>query len=233
MPASDPRVKVCGLTSLGDAEMAVERGAWALGMIFFDGSPRRCSLEEARRIATRLRRKAELCGVFVNAPLERIVAHSEELALSMLQLHGDEGPSYCAEVARRTGARVIKAAQVAGVGDVRDIERFHTDFHMLDAHARAPRANALRGGTGESFDWGLLAGRRSKVPLILSGGLNEHNVADAIAAVHPYALDTASGTEAAPGRKDPRKLGAFFAAARAASKHGASEERGEIVSQQV
>ena len=103
--------------------------------------------------------------------------------------------------------------------------------HPLRVEGR--RANALRGGTGESFDWGLLAARRSKVPLILSGGLNEHNVADAIAAVHPYALDTASGTEAAPGRKDPRKLGAFFAAARTASKHGASEERGEIASQQV
>src|SRR4029077_14796635 len=103
MAANEPRVKVCGLTSLGDAEMAVEQGAWALGMIFFDGSPRRCSVEEARRIATRLRRKAELCGVFVNAPWERIVAHSEELAFSMIQLHGDEAPSYCAEAARRTG----------------------------------------------------------------------------------------------------------------------------------
>jgi phosphoribosylanthranilate isomerase len=233
MSASNPRVKVCGLTSLDDAEMALEQGAWALGMIFFDASPRRCSLEEARRIAARLRRRAELCGVFVNAPLEHVVAMSEELALSMLQLHGDEGPSYCAEAARRTGARVIKAAQVAGLGDIQDIERFHTDFHMLDAHARTPDANAPRGGTGETFDWALLAARHSKTPLILSGGLSEHNVAAAIAAAHPYALDTASGTEAAPGRKDPRKLGAFFAAARAAHEHSSSEERGEIVSQQA
>jgi phosphoribosylanthranilate isomerase len=233
MSASDPRVKVCGLTSLDDAEMAVEQGAWALGMIFFDGSPRRCSLEEARRIAARLRRRAELCGVFVNAPLQQVVEMSEELSLSMLQLHGDEGPSYCAEAARRTGARVIKAAQVGGLGDIQDIERFHTDFHMLDARARSPRASALRGGTGESFDWALLSARHSKIPLILSGGLSEHNVADAIAAAHPYALDTASGTEAAPGRKDPRKLGAFFAAARAAHERSASEQRGAIVSHQV
>ena len=228
MPASDPRIKVCGLTNLSDAEMAVGLHAWALGMIFYEGSPRRCSLDHAREISSALRRRAELCGVFVNSPLEQVVAIAEELGLSMLQLHGDEGPAYCAEAARRSGARVIKAAQVSDVGDVRDIERFHVDFHLLDA--RSPRARSLRGGTGESFDWELLRARHSSVPLILSGGLNEHNVAEAIATAHPYALDTASGTEAAPGRKDPRKLSAFFAAARAAVAPAPSERLGEAVS---
>jgi phosphoribosylanthranilate isomerase len=207
--ASDTRVKICGLTRLGDAQLAVELGAWALGMIFFAGSPRRCSLEEARRICARLRRRAEVCGVFVNAALEDVVALSEELALSMLQLHGDEGPSFCAEAARRTGAKVIKAAQVGDAGDIRDLERFRVDFHLLDARSGAG-ARSLRGGTGESFDWSLLEARRSKVPLILSGGLRADNAAAAIAAAHPFALDTASGTEAAPGRKDPEKLAAFF-----------------------
>jgi len=145
----------------------------------------------------------------------------------MLQLHGDEGPSYCAEVARRSGARVIKAAQVSGAGDIRDLERFHVDFHLLDSRARSPRSRSLRGGTGESFEWDLLAGRRSKIPLILSGGLSQGNVADAIAAAHPYALDTASGTEAAPGRKDPARLSGFFAAARSAYDHGPSDARAE------
>jgi phosphoribosylanthranilate isomerase len=227
MPLREPRIKVCGLTNLNDAERAVELGAWALGMIFYPGSPRRCSLEEARRIATKLRRRAELCGVFVNAPLSQVAATSEELALSMLQLHGDEGPSYCAEAARRSGARVIKAAQVSGPGDIRDLERFHVDFHLLDARARSPRSRSLRGGTGESFDWDLLAQRRSKIPLILSGGLSQDNVAGAIAAAHPYALDTASGTEAAPGRKDPDRLSGFFAAARAAYDHGLSDARAQ------
>jgi phosphoribosylanthranilate isomerase len=232
MSASDPRVKVCGLTNLPDAELAVELGAWALGMIFHDSSPRRCSLDQARLISAQLRRKAELCGVFVNAHLEETVALAEELGLSMLQLHGDEGPSYCAEAARRSGARVIKAAQVSGPGDIRDLERFHVDFHLLDARARGKRAK-LRGGTGESFDWGLLGARRSKIPLILSGGLNLDNVAEAIGVAHPFAVDTASGTEAAPGRKDPAKLGGFFAAVRSAREDGASEARGAIVSQQV
>jgi phosphoribosylanthranilate isomerase len=208
-----PRIKVCGITNLDDAEMALELGAWTLGMIFFSGSPRSCSLAEAERIAAGLRRKVELCGVFVNAPLDQVVHTSEDLGLSMLQLHGDEGPSYCAEATRRNGARVIKAAQVSGPGDVRDLERFHVDFHLLDARASEPGRLGLRGGTGETFDWTLLEARRSKVPLILSGGLNAENVAEAIELTHPYAVDTASGTESAPGRKDPQKLRAFFDAA--------------------
>jgi phosphoribosylanthranilate isomerase len=219
-----PKVKICGITNLEDAEMAYELGAWALGMIFFPGSPRRCSVAEAQRIAAVLRRKVELCGVFVNASLEEVVHTSEELGLSMLQLHGDEGPSFCAEAARRNGARVIKAAQVSGPGDVRDLERFHVDFHLLDARASAPERQKLRGGTGETFDWTLLAGRRSKVPLILSGGLSAENVAEAIAVAHPYAVDTASGIEAAPGRKDPRRLRAFFDAVKPPALGGSSTD---------
>lgn len=200
-----PNVKICGITRLEDAELAVELGAWAVGMVFYEPSPRRCSLEEAQRIAATLRRRVELCGVFVNAPLEEVAQTSEELGLSMIQLHGDEGPAFCEEAGRRTGAKVVKAVQVAGEWDIRDVERFHTDYHLLDAHAPT-----LRGGTGRTFEWGLLAQRRSTVPLILSGGLGPGNVAEAIATVRPFAVDTASGTEAAPGRKDPEKLRAFF-----------------------
>ncbi|HEY2181887.1 MAG TPA: phosphoribosylanthranilate isomerase [Solirubrobacteraceae bacterium] len=210
MPDAPPKVKICGLTNLPDAELASELGAWALGMIFYEQSPRSCSPEEAVGIASALRRRAEPCGVFVNAPLDRVVSLSDEIGLTLLQFSGDEGPSFCAEAARRTGARVIKAAQVSGPGDVRDLERFHVDFHLLDARAKDPHRRALRGGTGETFDWELIRARRSRVPLILSGGLDAHNVGAAIATVHPYAVDTASGTEAAPGRKDPERLRAFF-----------------------
>lgn len=212
MSQTPPRVKICGITNLHDAELAVELGAWAVGMIFFEDSPRRCSPAEAERIVAALRRKVELCGVFVNAPLEHVVALSEDLGLSMLQFSGEEGPSFCAEAARRNGAQVIKAAQVSGPGDVRDLERFHVDYHLLDARAKAPGRQQLRGGTGETFDWTLVGARRSKVPLILSGGLNAENVAEAITRTQPYAVDTASGTEAAPGRKDPQKLRAFMQA---------------------
>ena len=212
-PASAPaRVKVCGITNLEDAELAVSLGAWALGMIFYEGSPRAASLDQAQQIGAALRRKAQLCGVFVNASLEQIVETSQAVGLSLLQLHGEEGPSFSAEAARRTGARVIKAAQVSGPGDVRDLERFHVDFHLLDARASGSERSGLRGGTGETFDWGLLAARRSSVPLIVSGGLQPQNVAEAIAVTHPWAVDTASGTEAAPGHKDPERLRAFFEA---------------------
>lgn len=220
MEQSPAKVKICGITNLEDAELAVDLGAWALGMIFYEGSPRRCSLAEAQRIVARLRRRVELCGVYVNAPLDEVVGTSEALGLSMLQLHGEEGPVFCAEARRRTGARVIKAAQVGGPGDVRDLERFHVDFHLLDARSSTPGRLGLRGGTGETFDWNLLSARRSKVPLILSGGLNAENVAEAISLAHPYAVDSASGTEAAPGRKDPDRLRAFFDAVRGGSDPG-------------
>lgn len=222
MSSASTCVKVCGLTSLDDAQLAVELGAWALGMVFFAESPRRCSLAEAERIASALRRKVELCGVFVNAHMDEIVAVSEQLGLAMLQLHGDEGPSFCLEAARRTGARVVKAIQVSGVGDLREAERYRVDFHLLDARSSLPGREHLRGGTGETFDWALLLQRRSKVPLVLSGGLDPDNVCDAIELARPFAVDTASGTEVSPGRKDPEKLRAFFAAVRHADAPVAS-----------
>jgi phosphoribosylanthranilate isomerase len=214
--AATTKVKICGLTNLADAETAVELGAWALGMIFFQASPRSCSPQEAVAIAATLRRRAEVCGVFVNESLERIGELSDEIGLSLIQLHGDEGPAFCAEVARKTGARVIKAVQVAVPGDVRDIERFHVDFHLLDARARAKARSGMRGGTGETFDWELVSKRRSKVPLILSGGIDQDNAEAAIEAVHPYALDSASGTESSPGHKDHAKMAALFEAVRRA-----------------
>lgn len=210
-------MKICGITNLADAELAVELGAWALGLIFYEGSPRSCSRAQAQELAARMRRRVELCGVYVNAPLEQVARDSEQFGLTLLQLHGEEGPAFCAELARRTGARVIKAAQVSDGGDIRDLDRYHVAFHLLDARSRQPGARGVRGGTGETFDWGLLAVRRSQVPLILSGGLGAENVGQAIALAHPYAVDSASATEAAPGRKDAGKLRAFFAAVAAAS----------------
>ena len=209
--ATEPtKVKICGITNLADAELSAGLGAWALGMIFYDASPRSCSLAQAQEIVAAMRRRVELCGVFVNAPLEDVVRIGEDLGLTMLQLHGDEGPSYCEEARRRTGARIVKAAQVSGAADVQDLERFHVDFHLLDARSVAVSRQGMRGGTGESFDWKLAAARRSKVPLILSGGLDADNVAEAIAITRPYAVDSASGTESAPGHKDPEKLRALF-----------------------
>jgi phosphoribosylanthranilate isomerase len=219
--AGPTAIKICGVTSLADAELAASLGAWAVGMVFYEPSPRRCSIEQAAAICSHLRRRAELCGVFVNAPPEAVVETADELGLTLLQLHGDEGPAMCAELARRTGARVIKAVQVSIPGDVRASERFHTDFHLFDTGPSAPAAGRLRGGTGESFDWGLVAARRSAIPLILSGGLHAGNVGEAIAVARPWAVDVASGTEESPGRKDPERMRAFFAAVAAAGREPA------------
>jgi phosphoribosylanthranilate isomerase len=201
------RVKVCGITRPEDAELAVELGAWALGFILWRRSPRAADPAVAAGIALALRRRVELVGVFVNASLDEIAQAAEALHLSHVQLHGDEGPAFCGEVARRTGAKVIKAVRVANASDFQDLERFHTDFHLLDTGARGKY-----GGTGETWDWALAARRRRTIPAILSGGLTADNVAAGIAAVAPYAVDVASGVEAAPGVKDPDKLAAFMAA---------------------
>jgi phosphoribosylanthranilate isomerase len=201
-------VKICGITRLEDAQLATDLGAWAVGMVFWPGSPRRCTLDEADRIVAALRRRVELCGLFVNAPLDDVTGVSDRLGLTLVQLHGDEGPAFCAEVARRTGAQVIKAHPVTDAGALQDLERYHTDFHLLDGHLPG-----MRGGTGRGFDWSLVARRRSPVPLIVSGGLRPDNVADAIAATRPFAVDVASGVEAAPGTKDEALLRSFFDAA--------------------
>jgi len=205
-----PRIKFCGLTRVEDASAAVEAGAWALGVILWPGSARAATLEQASAIAAAHRRQVELCGVFVDATLDDVAAAVDTVGLTLVQLHGSEGPSYCAEVARRTGAKVIKAARVRGREDLQALQPFHTDFHLLDAHV-----DGLVGGTGTTWDYELLQGRRSNVPLILSGGLTAENVADAIAAVQPFAVDVASGVESAPGIKDHDKLQAFADAVRA------------------
>ena len=199
------RAKICGITRPEDADLAVGHGAWAIGLIRWPRSPRVCDPDTAAAIAGAHRRRAACVGVFVNATLDELAAEAEAIGFTHLQLHGDEGPSFCAEAGRRTGCRIVKAARVATEGDIRDLERFHTDFHMLDA-----AAGALRGGSGKTWDWSLLDSRRSRVPLILSGGLGPDNVAAAIAATRPYAVDSASGTEFAPGVKDPEKVVRFL-----------------------
>ena len=204
------RIKICGVTRSEDAELAIELGAWAVGMIFYAPSPRHCAPDAAESICAVGRRRTQLAGVFVNATLPEIAAANESLGgLNLIQLHGDEGPAFCAEVARRTGARIIRAMGITDAGALQDLERYHTDFHLLDGH----RAG-LRGGTGAQFDWALLASRHSSVPAILSGGLHADNVAAAIEQVRPYAVDVASGVEAAPGIKDAERMRAFFDAAR-------------------
>jgi len=203
------KIKFCGITRLDDAELAVAAGAWAIGLIFWPHSPRRAELDAAAEIAAAVKRRAEVAGVFVNATLDEVAQTADAVGLTMIQLHGEEGPAYGAEAARRTGCKVIKAARVRSGADVQALASFHTDYHLLDSYSAG-----VPGGTGETFSWDIARAHRGRVPVILSGGLTPDNIADAIAAVHPFAVDVASGVELSPGRKDPEKLQAFAAAVR-------------------
>jgi phosphoribosylanthranilate isomerase len=205
-------VKICGITNLDDARGAVDCGAWAVGINFYRESPRLCDVEDAAEVATALRRQVEVAGVFVNAPLDELLGVAEGVPLTIVQLHGEEGPSYCDEVRRRTGLKVIKAARARDAAAVRALSAYRTDFHMLDAFVQGSW-----GGTGERFDWELAAAHPGRPPLVLSGGLDPENVAEAIAAVKPFAVDVASGVEASPGRKDHEKLRRFFASVQGAT----------------
>ena len=204
------RVKFCGITTLDDAQEAARLGAWAIGLNHYPPSPRFCEPDAAVEISAALRRRLEVVGVFVNPTLDEVVAAAENESLTMVQLHGAEGPAFCREAARRTGCKVIKAVRVHSTADVRGAEAFRTDFHLMDAHRPG-----THGGTGESFDWELLADRSSEVPLILAGGLTPENVDEAIAVAHPFAVDVASGVEAEPGVKDHALMAAFAERVRA------------------
>jgi phosphoribosylanthranilate isomerase len=202
----DTRVKFCGITRIEDAREAVRLGAWAIGLNHWEGSVRRCDPATAVEISAELRRQIEIVGVFVNATLDEVVAAAENETLSILQFHGEEGPSYCDEAARRTGCKVIKAIRVRTPADVQAAKTFrNADFHLLDGY----QADAAPGGTGVSFDWELARRRRRKIPMILAGGLNPTNVAEAITVTRPFAVDVASGIESAPGVKDHVVMAAF------------------------
>ena len=204
------KVKICGITNVADAELAASHGAWAIGMVFHRDSPRFCEQAAAAEIGATLKRRLEVVGVFVNMPLDELVPLAESAGLTIVQLHGDEGPSYCQESARRTGLKVIKAARVRDAVSVRALSAYSTDYHMLDTFVPG-----RPGGTGERFDWSLAAEDRSQIPLILSGGLDSANVREAIATARPFAIDVSSGVEATPGHKHPEELARLFEAVRA------------------
>ncbi|MDA0173713.1 phosphoribosylanthranilate isomerase [Solirubrobacter taibaiensis] len=218
-------VKICGITRLEDAELAISLGAWGIGLMLWPQSKRYVDPAVAAGIARRLRRKVELVGVFVNQSLDEIAGLVDVLGLSYVQLHGDEGPSFCQAVTQRTGAKVIKAGRIAHAADLKDMDRFHTAVHLLDT----PTEPGEFGGTGKTWDWNLLKQRRNKIPFMLAGGLNPDNVADAIAATQPWGVDVSSGVEDTPGVKSAQKLEAFFAAVGDHSRAPVAREPAEVL----
>jgi phosphoribosylanthranilate isomerase len=203
------RTKICGITRLQDAEAAVQAGAWAIGLNFHPASPRCIEDAEAELIGAAMKRRTEVAGVFVNSSLGRIGALADRCGLTLVQLHGDEGPSFCSEIARRTGCRVIKSFRLRSQAEVRGAAAFHTDFHLFDSYRPGSR-----GGTGESFDWELLRARGGTTPTIVAGGLTPENVGTAIEVTSPWAVDVAGGVEdGPPGIKDHDLIARFIDAA--------------------
>ena len=196
------RVKICGITRVEDALAAAHSGADAIGLVFFQHSPRHVSIELAAQLVAALPPFVSVVGLFVNAEAEFVRTVLERVPLDLLQLHGDETPEYCGQF----GKPYLKAIRVKkGVDLLQCAARFHSAKGLLlDAHVEG-----IAGGTGATFDWALIP-HRLPLPVILSGGLAAENVAAAIKQVRPYAVDVSSGVEAGKGIKDAAKVAAFI-----------------------
>lgn len=202
---SRTRIKICGMTDEQEARHAVAAGVDALGFIFVQESPRYIRPEEARAIIATLPPFVDAVGVFRNDDPARVQEIVQYCGLTMLQLHGDESPEYC----RQFPLRVIKAFQVRpgfSGEDLQPYERVVAGF-LLDTYHKE-----LAGGTGESFDWSVVASLQAQRPVILAGGIGPENVGQAIAAARPFAVDVNSGVEQAPGRKDPERVSRLMVA---------------------
>jgi phosphoribosylanthranilate isomerase len=201
-------VKICGITNLPDALVAVSEGADALGFNFYRNSSRYIEPLEARRIIEQLPTNILTVGVFVNEETpEQVKAVASEAGVIGLQLHGDESPDYCSAL---RDSFVIKAFAVSEAFDIRTTLEYSVDAVLLDASHRN-----LRGGTGQVIDW-TVAKRVGELgmKMFLAGGLTPENVREAIDTVNPYAVDACSGLERVPGMKDHNRLRAFFKAVR-------------------
>jgi phosphoribosylanthranilate isomerase len=211
---SPTKVKICGVTIVADALAVAASGAELIGLNLWPGSKRHITVANAKKLASVIRAAApnlQLVGVFVDATPEAVAAAAEDIGLDIVQLHGDESPNDCAIIAAATQAKVWKAIAVAKPSDLANLARWPVDAILVDTPSPA------RGGSGMTFDWAIAreatAARRDR-RLVLAGGLTPANVAAAIAAVTPWAVDVASGVELQPGLKDHAKLRAFVAAAR-------------------
>ncbi len=195
-------VKICGVTRLEDAELAVSLGAAAVGFVFWPRSPRRVNVDAAQAMAAALPPAALRVGVFANQDPADVARLAEAVGLDVVQLHGHEPPAAYANLP----CRVIKAVSIGADSAPDEALRVpQTATVLLDA-----RDPVRLGGTGRTIDWTLAAAVAWRRRVILSGGLRPENVAQAVAMVRPYAVDVSSGVEARPGVKDPAKLRAFF-----------------------
>jgi len=197
------RVKVCGITNAVDALRAVELGADALGFIFYKGSKRYIDPRDAHRIISSLPPFISSVGVFVNQTVPEIKGAVETSGVDRVQLHGDETPEFCAMLPYK----LIKAVRVKDTVNSDQVELYPVRAILFDKHT-----DEMYGGTGTSFDWGVLKGINISKKVILSGGLTPENVSRAIEIVKPYGVDVSTGVEDSPGKKNHMKMRKFIEA---------------------
>ncbi|WP_458761432.1 phosphoribosylanthranilate isomerase [Afipia sp. TerB] len=210
-------VKICGLSTPGTLEAALDGGADMVGFVFFEASPRHVGLGaagELGRIATGRATKVALTVDADDATLENIV---EALQPAALQLHGSESVARIRDIKQKFGLPVMKAVPVGVAADLASVPGYAAAADRILFDARAPKDATRPGGLGVPFDWHLLEGMKLDVPFMLSGGLSLGNVAEAIAVTRPDGVDVSSGVERAPGVKDPDMIRAFIRAARDAA----------------
>ena len=196
------RIKICGITNIDDALMAIDAGADALGFNFVPDTPRYLKdTKVAAKIIEQLPPFVTTVGLFVNAALEVIQLIADECSLDMLQLHGEESPQFC----RALNRRIIKAVRVKDELSVSHLSDYRVSGYLLDTYVKG-----VLGGTGVAFDWRLAVKAKQYGRIILAGGLDPDNVGSAVQQVRPYGVDVSSRVEASPGRKDPVKVGAFI-----------------------
>lgn len=212
-------VKICGINTPTAGAAAGEAGADFIGLVFYPPSPRAVTPEQARDIAAAVPGRVRKVGLLVDAEDAAIRAVLEAVALDLLQLHGSESPTRVAEIRARFGLPVMKALKVAGEADVAAAAAYCavSDRLLFDAKAPADMRGALPGGNALAFDWRLLGGRDWALPWMLSGGLNAGNLGEAVRVSRARAVDVSSGVEDRPGLKNPDKIRAFVAAAKAQS----------------
>ena len=201
-------VKICGITSEADALAAVEAGADAIGLMFYEGSPRHVTLEQAKAISAALPQHVMRVGVFVNAEEAFVHQALTECMLNILQFHGDETPEECS----RYPVMTLKAFRVQGEETLAQLEAYPSAGYLLDAYVK----DAL-GGTGATFNWDLaVRAQEFGKPIFLAGGLTPENVVEAVRKVQPFGVDVSSGVESEPGRKDAEQMRTFVSAAKGA-----------------
>jgi phosphoribosylanthranilate isomerase len=201
-PKTRTRVKICGFTRAQDAVAAARLGVDAIGLVFYEPSPRHVELEAAREIVAALPAFVTVVGLFVDAAPEQVHAVLERVNLDSLQFHGNESAVYCAQF----GRRYIKSVAMRQDADLDAIALEYADAAGLLLDVDNP---AAKGGTGTAFDWALVP-QDCRLPLIVAGGLNPDNVGAALRQAKPYAVDVSSGVESAKGIKEQQRMAAFF-----------------------